>query len=199
MKLHEYKIILIAIGLVGALIIASPTIASLIHLPSGEQFSELYILGPELMAQNYPYNIAVGQNYSIYVNVANHLGSTANYVLYVKLGNLTDPMPNATNGTPSPLAPIYEYRFSIQDNQTWTSPLTFSVSKATIQTKNSQINTIKIQETTLNVEKPAIWNTNTTAFNYRLFFELWLYNNQTGSIEFNNRSVNLQLNLTRTP
>ncbi len=198
MKLHEYKTILIAIGLIGALIIASPTIASFIHLPPGEQFSELYLLGPERMAQNYPYNIAIDQNYSIYLNVANHLGSTANYVLYVKLGNLTESMPNATSGTPSPLSPIYEYRFSIQDNQTWTSPLTFSVPKATMQATNSQINTLKIQETTLNVEKPAIWNTNTTTFSYRLIFELWPYDTQTSSIAFNSQYLTLQLNLART-
>ena len=48
------------------------------------------------MAENYPYNIAVGQNYSVYVNVGNHLGSSAYYVLYVKLGNQTDQLPNGT-------------------------------------------------------------------------------------------------------
>ena len=39
---------------------------------------------------------------------------------------------------------------------------------------------------------------NSTTYGYRLFFELYLYNRQTGTVEFNNRYVSLQLNLTRT-
>jgi uncharacterized membrane protein len=199
MKLGDYKLIFIAVALVGVLLIASPAIASAIRIPGGEQFSELYLLGPELMAQNYPSNIAIGQNYSVYVNVGNHLGSSAYYIIYVKLATQTDQLPNATLGTPSPLAPLYEYRFSVQDIQNWSSLLSFSVSKATIQGNNSQINNLQINEAPFNVEKSAIWNSNSTKFSYTLFFELWLYNGQTGSVEFNNRYVSLQLNLTRTP
>jgi uncharacterized membrane protein len=188
----------VAIGLIGVLLIASPAIAGAIRLPGGEQFSELYLLGPNQMAQNYPYNIAVGQNYSVYVNVANQLGSSAYYVLYVKFGNATDQLPNNTLGTPSPLQPLYEYRFSIPDGMNWQSLLDFSVSNASIQGTNSQISTLQINDVTFNVDKPALWNSNSTTFTYRLFFELWLYNTQTGSAEFNNRFVTLQLNLTQT-
>ena len=198
MKLGDYKLIFVAVGLIGALLIASPAIAGAIRLPDGEQFSELYLLGPNQMAENYPSNIAIGQNYSVYVNVANHLGSSAYYVLYVKLANSTDQLPNTTLGTPSPLPPLYEYRFSIPDNTNWQSPLQFSASKATIQGNNSQINTLTINEETFNVEKSATWNSNSTKFTYQLFFELWIYNEQTGLVEFNNRYVSLQLNLTRT-
>jgi uncharacterized membrane protein len=199
MKLEDYKLIFVAIGLVGVLLIASSAIIGAIPPLGSERFSELYLLGPNQMAQNYPYNIAVNHNYSVYVNVGNHLGSSAYYAIYVKLGNQTDQLPNATRGTPSPLQPLYEYRFSIPDNKNWTSPLTFSVPNATIQTDNSQINTIKINNVPFNVDKSAMWNSNSTTFAYRLFFELWLYNEQTGSAEFNNRFVSLLLNLTRTP
>ena len=96
MKLDDYKLFLVAIALVGSLFIASPVIASAIQPPGGEQFSELYLLGPNQMAQNYPFNIAVGENYSIYVNVGNHLGSSAYYAIYVKLSNQTDQLPNPT-------------------------------------------------------------------------------------------------------
>src|SRR5665647_2933609 len=120
MKLGDYKLIFVAAALIGSLLIASPAIASAIRLPEGEQFSELYLLGPSKMAENYPSNIAVGENYSVYVNVGNHLASSAYYALYVKLGNQTDQLPNATRGTPSPLEPLYEYRFSIIDNKNWT-------------------------------------------------------------------------------
>jgi uncharacterized membrane protein len=199
MKLGDYKLVFVAVGLIGVLLIASPAIAGAIRLPEGEQFSELYLLGPSKMAENYPSNIAVGENYSVYVNVGNHLGSSAYYIIYVKLGNQTDQLPNATLGTPSPLAPLYEYRFSVQDIQNWSSLLSFSVSKASIQGNNSQINTLTINDQTFNVEKSATWNSNSTKFTYQLFFELWTYNEQNGTIEFNDRYVSLQLNLTRTP
>jgi hypothetical protein len=109
--------------------------------PAGEAFSELYLLDPGQLAQNYPSNIAVGSNYSVYVNVGNHLGSSAYYVIYVKLANDTNQLPNTTLGTPSPLPPLYEYRFSIKDSANWQSLLRFSASSASISANNSQIST----------------------------------------------------------
>ena len=198
MKLKDYKIIFIAVALVGVLLIASYAIAGAIRAPPGEQFSELYLLGPEQMAQNYPSNIAVGQNYSVYLDVGNHLGSTADYVLYVKLANATDQLPNTTTGTPSPLQPLYENRFTLQDNAVWQQLLSFKVTDATTTPNTAQINTLKINDQTINIHKATSWNTNSTKYPYQLFFELWLYNQQTGQVEFNDRYVNLQLNLTKT-
>jgi hypothetical protein len=43
-----------------------------------------------------------------------------------------------------------------------------------------------------------MWNPSSATFTYRFLFELWTYNMQTDSVEFNNRYVNLQLNLTKT-
>ena len=199
MKLDDYKLFFVAVGLIGVLLICTPAFIGAIPLPGGEQFSELYLLGPGKMAENYPSNIALGQSYSVYVGVGNQLGSTAYYVLYVKLGNLTDQLPNKTLGTPSPLQPLYEYRFSIQDGTNWERSLSFLVTSASIQGSNSQINTLQINDVTFNVNKPAISNSTSTTFTYQLLFELWIYNVHTGSVEFNNRFVNLHLNLIRAP
>jgi len=196
MKLKDYKLVFVAVGLIGVLLIATPAIAGAIHLPGGEQFSELYLLGPNQMAANYPSNIAIGQNYSVYVGVGNQLGSSAYYVLYVKLGNETDPLPNNALGTPSSLQPLFEYQFSIQNSVNWESLLNFSVSSASISGNNSHINTLQINGVTFNVDKPAMWDSNSAKFKYQLLFELWSYNVQTGSVGFNDRYVNLQLNLT---
>ena len=194
MKLEGYKLVFVVVGLIGVLLIATPAIAGAIpRLPGGAQFSELYLLGPNQTAANYPSNIVVGQNYSVYVGVGNQLGSSAYYVLYVKLGNETDPLPNNSLGTPSSLAPLYEYRFSIQDSATWESLLDFSVSHASTSGNNSQINGV-----TFNVDKPATWDSNSTAFTYRLLFELWIYDSSSSVISFNDRFVDLQLNLTKT-
>jgi uncharacterized membrane protein len=150
------------------------------------------------MAANYPFNIAVGQNYSVYIGVGNHLGSSVYYVLYVKFGNETDLLPNATLGTPSILQPLIEYRFSIQDSVNWESLLNFSVANASISGYNSQINTLQINGDAFNVDKPAMWDSNSTTFKYQLLFELWIYNSSSSAISFNDRFVDLQLNLTRT-
>jgi len=198
MKLEGYKLVFVAVGLIGVLLIASPALADVIHLPGGEKFSELYLLGPDNMAANYPFNIAVGQNYSVYIGVGNQLGSSAYYVLYVKFGNETDQMPNATLGTPSILQPLIEYRFSIQDSVNWESLLNFSVANASISGNNPQINTLQINGVAFNVDKPAMWASNSTTFKYQLLFELWIYNSSSSAISFNDRFVDLQLNLTRT-
>jgi hypothetical protein len=100
-------------------------------------------------------------------------------VLYVKFGNATDQLPNNTLGTSSPLAPLYEYRFSIPDGMNWQSLLDFSVSNAAIQGNNSQINTLQINGVAFNVDNPALWDSNSTAFKYQLLFELWIYTVQT--------------------
>ncbi len=197
MKLESYKLIFVAVGLIGVLLIATPAIAGAIpRLPGGAQFSDLYLLGPNQVAGNYPSNIVVGQNYSIYVGVGNQLGTSAYYVLYLKLGNETDSLPNNALGTPSSLPPLYEYRFSIQNGLNWESLLTFSVSNASITGNNSQINTLQINGDTFNVDKSAIWDSNSTTFTYQLFFELWRYNIQSSLTQFDNRFVDLQLNLT---
>jgi len=196
MRLESYKLVFAVVGLIGVLLIATPAIADAIRLPAGEQFSELYLLGPNQMMENYPSNIAVNQNYSVYVGVGNQLGSSAYYILYVKLGNETDPLPNADLGTPSTLPPSYEYRFSIQNGMNWESLLTFSVTNASISGENSQINTMQINNVAINIDKSATWDSNSTTFTYKLLFELWIYNAQMNSIVYDNRFADLNLNLT---
>ena len=198
MKLEEYKLLFSAVVLIGVLLIATPALVEVIHLPGGEQFSELYLLNSNGMAENYPYNIVVGQNYSVIVGVDNHLGSSAYYVLYVKFGNQTDQLPDSTSETPSPVAPLYEYRFFVQDGGTWESPLTFSVTDAYVLGNQSMIKTLTVNDLAFSVDKPAAWDANSTAFSYQLFLELWIYNVQNSSIQFNSRFVDLHLNLTQT-
>lgn len=181
----------------GILLIATPAISEVLRFPTGEQFSELYILGPEHMAENYPFNIVVGQNYSLYVGVGNHMSSSIYYVLYVKIRNQTELLPNATHGEPSPLQPLFEYRFLIQNGKSWESQLTFSISNASISQNQSLIKKLVINGFVFDVNKIAGWDVNNTSFYYQLFFELWTYNKQSDAVTFINRFVDLQLNLTR--
>jgi uncharacterized membrane protein len=122
--------------LIGILLIASPVIADIINVPGGENLSELYLLGPEQMAQNLPFNVVADQNYTVYLGVGNHLGASTYYFCYVKLRNQIEPLPSETAGTSSSLAPLYDYRSLIQNEANWTEPLTFSLTG--ISTFNSQ-------------------------------------------------------------
>jgi hypothetical protein len=195
-KLEDYKLIFIAVVLIGILLIASPVLGMIVRLPTGEKFSELYVLGPERMAEDYPFNVMEGQNYSVYVGVGNHLAVSAYYVLYVKLRNQTELLPNATIGVPSPLQPLYEYRFFVADGEYWESSLVFSVSEASFQANQATIKRMMINNVEFDVDKPAVWDMNYTGFYYELFLELWTFDPQSDSVQFDNRYVSLHLNLT---
>ena len=198
MKLREYRLMFVAICLIGVLLIASPVIGAVLRLPVGEQFSELYLLDHRHMAEDYPFEVKEGTEYLVYVSVGNHLASSAYYVVQVKLGNQSDLLPDSTSSTPSPLQNLYEYRFFVADNETWEAPLAFSVSEASFRGDLSVINKVTINNVGFSVNKQSKWNTESSGFYYRLFVELWIFNPQSGSVQFHNRYVGLRLNLTET-
>lgn len=198
MKLKECRLVFIVAGLVGVLLVATPALSMVLHVPAGEKFSELYVLGPGHMAEDYPFCVVAGQNYSVYVGVGNHMTSSVYYMLYVKLKNQTELLPNATIGAPSPLQPLYEYRFFIADGETWASSLIFSISDASISANQSSIKRMIINNVEFDVDKSAEWDMNSSGFYYDLFMELWTFNPQSSSVQFDNRFVGIHLNFTTT-
>lgn len=139
---------------------------------------------------------AAGQTYSLYVGVGNHLGNSAYYMVYVKLRNQTDLPPNATSGTPSPVSPLYECRFSIPDGKYLETPLNFSIFSAFVHDNQSVISQFTINGVHYEVNKPALWDQNSNSYYYQLIVELWLYNTSANYMQFNDRFVSLQMNLT---
>jgi uncharacterized membrane protein len=196
MKLNAYRFLFATVGLIGVLLISIPSLETAIRIPEGEQFSELYLLGPKQTADDYPFNIAAIQNYSIYVGVGNNLGSSTYYLLKIKLQNQTDLMPNANSGEPSPIQTLYEYHLSIQNHQSSRLPLTFAVSEVSTTLNQTLISKLTINGDVFNVDKPAAWDANNAMFTYNLVIELWLYNPQSNSFLYNNRFVFLPLNFT---
>ncbi len=197
MNLDDYKLIFVTVALIGILLIASPAIVSILRSPVDEPFSQLYLLDSQHQAKDYPYNIDADQPYSVYIGLENHMGASEYYVLYLKLRNQTDSAPNDTLDTPSTLEPLYEYDFMVPDGNTWETLLTLSVSNAVASQDQSSIGSISFNGVPITVNKPAIW-TNGTVFSYQLLFELWAYNTQSGLVEYNNRHVDLQFNVTKT-
>ncbi len=198
MKLNEYKLVLVTLGLIGILLIASPTITNALHLSSKEPFSALYLLGPGQMAAHYPFNVRTGLNYSVYVGVSNNLGSSAYYVLYVKLANESDPLPDGSLGTPSPIQPLYEQQLLIENNQNWVGKVSFTFSDTHASANQAFVGKLTVNNAVFEVNKPANWNSSTTGFYYKVFFELWRYNVPSGTVQYDDRFVTLRLNLTAT-
>jgi len=191
LKLDEFRILFLVAGLVLTLIAASPAL-SLISLPrSGERFSELWLLGPEHKAENYPFNVRNMKQYRIYVGVGNQLGELAYYAVYVKFRNQTQQLPNSKMSEPSPLPPLYEFRFVLSDGKVWEAPLTF-----TIEGNFSLVQNISINGIVFPVNRISTWDSDRNGFYYQMFFELWLYNMTSKSFQYHDRFVGLWLNMT---
>jgi len=177
------------------LIVLSPTLVMVITLPGGERFSELWILGPGHMAEDYPFDVRAGESYSVYVGVGNHMGSSSYYVVYVKFRNQSEALPNATAGTPSPLSPLYEYRVFLEDGESWEGPLNFSFSGVLLSGNQYLVERLRINGVVFTVDKLASWDGENNGYFYQLFIELWIYSADLDEFQFHNRFVGVWLNM----
>jgi uncharacterized membrane protein len=194
MQLENCRSIFIVAGIIGLLLIFSPTLINLIPVPAGENFSELYVLDSDHLTNSYPYNIVLAQNYSVYVGVGNHLDAPSYYKLYIKLLNGSDQLPNAQVSESSSAKVIYEYNFGVDDNQTWENVLTFSIIHGSMTANQAIINDISINGNIMSVNKSALWDSNSLSYPYKLLLELWIYDTQQDTIEYNNRFIYLNFN-----
>jgi len=194
LKLDEFRILFVVAGLILILVAASPAL-SLVSLPrSGERFSELWLLGPEHKAENYPFNVRNMTQYLIYVGVGNQLGELTCYAVYVKFRNQTQQLPNSTTSEPSPLPPLYEFRFFLSDGKLWEAPLTFAIEYVLLQQNFSIVQSVSINGMVFPVNCASTWDSDRNGFYYQVFFELWLYDDK--DFQCHNRFVGLWLNMT---
>ena len=61
------------------------TVYVIVTPKQGEKFTEFYILGPEGMADDYPTDLAVGDEGEVIIGVVNHEYASTTYLLEVKL------------------------------------------------------------------------------------------------------------------
>jgi hypothetical protein len=196
LKFEDYRAVFAAVGLIGVLFFASPTLGLVLHLPGGERFSELWVLGPGHMAEDYPFNVRENESYLVYVGVGNHLGSSTYYVVYVKFRNETEPLPNMTTGAPSVLAPLYEYRVFLEDNSSSEVPLTFSFSNVSFSGGQSTVGGLTINGVQSSIDESVSWDAVNSGYFYQLFMELWIYDPASDGFSFHNRFVTRWLNMT---
>jgi len=195
-NLEDYRAVFAVSCLILILVASAPTLSLVLPLSGGERFSELWILGPNHMAEDYPFNVVNNTVYNVFLGIGNHMGSSAYYMVYVKFRNQSEPLPNATAGTPSPLSPLYEYRVFLRDGGTWEAPLTFSFSEVSFFNNQSFVESLVINDVVFSVDKLALWDGENNGFYYQVFMELWIYNAGSDDFEFHNRFVSLWLNMT---
>jgi hypothetical protein len=169
------------------LIFLSPTLAIIIPVPEGQEFSELWILGPTHIMGDYPFNVSIGSNYHVFLGVGNQMGRLEYYLVKVKLRNQSESMPDSSLGVPSELPATYEYQLFLRDNSTWETEFTFSLRDVSSEGSVGRISTIVINGYPLSVDKIATQDESDGGFYYELFFELWIYDATISGFRFHNR------------
>ena len=196
MDLERFKVLFLVVTAISALLVASPALQHFLVYPQTEYFTELWLLGPNQKAENYPYNITQNANYQVFLGISNHLGSCGYYLVQVKFRNQAMDGPDTFKRTPSSLPTLYSMNVFVADKQTVQLPVDFSLNY------NNDGSTVNFNYLTLNNEQINLkgystsWNQTNSDFYGKLIFELYLYNSTIGSFQYHERFVDLRLNMT---
>jgi hypothetical protein len=226
-NLQEYKVLFLVVTAVLALFVASPVLQRVLVYPQTEFFTEMWLVGPGHMAEDFPYNITRGEEYNLFLGVGNHLGECAYYVVEVKFRNATQSAPDSFNRTYSSLEPLYSFNVVVADKESLELPLRFSfdysfdeVARVVYQNVSVRLSngTLVYQEVARNVTLQRVnfgylklndsnlslqgfssdFDSEKHEFFGNLVFELWIYNGSTSSFGYHERYVDLKFNMTRT-
>lgn len=117
---------------------------------TGETFSELGILGPNMTLGDYPKEVVAGDAVNLYVYVGNQMGRPVHYTVMIKIGD------NNTNVNPAPIEPTMELERIMLQNENWTSPVNIKLTQAGL---NQRIifELWTYNETTNNIDYSQIW------------------------------------------
>ncbi len=196
MNLEEYRTLFIVATLGLALVVASPALAIVLPQVNSEEFSEFWLVGPNHKTEGYPFNVGVGEEYKVFVGVSNHVGSSENYIVYVKFRNSAQSLPDTDNSVPSSLPPLYEYRLFVGNEEAWESPVTFGFEDTSVEGDVLSVGNVIINGVVFPVDASAVWDSDDGGFFFQLFFELWHYDVMSNSFRFDNRYAGIWLNMT---
>jgi uncharacterized membrane protein len=197
MNLEQYHAVFVVGSLTLALVAAAPTLGMIMPFSlERDRFSRFWVLGPYRLAQDYPFNISIGENYRVFVGVGNQMGTPSYYMVHVKFGNQTQSIQDTTASNPSPLAPLYEYRAFVMDGGIWEAPLTFSVLEISRNNSSMSVVRLAINDEVFSPNAFSRWSAEYNGFFFQLFLELYLYDSAARSFQFHNRAVGIWLNLT---
>jgi hypothetical protein len=181
------------------LLLASPALSRLLVYPRTEFFTELWVLGSNHTAENYPFNVTGNQNYTVFLGIGNHLGYSAYYVVEVKFRNQTQSAPSSLNRTSSSLPSLFNITAFATDEGIWELPLVFAFDyeyDAILQ--KVEFHSLRLNSALVDLSNnSAIWDSKKNGFFNNLFFELWIYNRATNSFHYHERFVSVWLNMTK--
>lgn len=117
---------------------------------TGETFSELGVLGPNMTLGDYPKEVVAGDAVNLYVYVGNQMGKPVYYTVMIKIGD------NNTSVNPAPIEPTMELERIMLQNENWTSPVNIKLAQAGL---NQRIifELWTYNETTSNIDYRQIW------------------------------------------
>jgi hypothetical protein len=227
LDMQQYKALFLVVTGILALLVASPVLQKVLVYPQTEFFTELWLLGSQNTAENYPHNVTSGGNYSVFLGVTNQLGSCAYYVVEVKFRNQTQSGPDSFNRTYSSLEPLYSVNFFVPDKETWEMPFTFSLDYSfdevtrtvyrsvpvynpggnvtyelvpeTVTLERANFDRLRLNEATISLQGlSSDFDSQTHEFFGDLVFELWIYNATMSSFVYHERYADLKFNITET-
>ena len=198
MNLTKYKALFILVTAVLALLVASPALQRVLVYPQTQFFTELSLLSSEHTAENYPYNITTGENYTVFLQIANQLGACAYYQVEIKFRNETQSAPDSFNQTSSSLPSLYNLTAFVANKESLEISVNFAFD-FNINVLQANFNYLQLNGETLNLQgQSSSWDPQTNQFYGNLIFELWIYNSTINGFQYNDRFVDLKFNMTST-
>jgi hypothetical protein len=187
LKLEHYRYIIIAVSLVLIVVIVSSAFTELFSFQSGtESFSDFWLLNHYQVAEGYPFNLTVGEDYSFSVGVENNVGFLTYYKIVCKLRNPNQPSPDISNSEPSEVPPLQEYYFFIENKGQWINEVKFKILNAHSDVNSMLIENVAFDNVVYSINNLSLRTNNTGAFNYQLLFELWIYDESQSDFRYEN-------------
>ena len=196
MNLEEYRVLFLVVTLGLALVAASPVLGVIVPQGGSERFSEFWLLDAWNRTEYYPFVVGVGEVYSVFVGVGNHMGGSEYYMVYVKFRNGIQSLPDIDSSVSSSLSPLYEYRFFVGDGEVWESPVTFGFEDVVVEGDVLSVGNVTINGVSFPVGASAVWDSEKEGYFFELFFELWRYDVELDGFRFDDRFVGLWLSMT---
>jgi len=165
-------------------IISSGAAFRALYPPLGEQYFEMWILGPGGFAQHYyPHdnsNIRINEPVNWTLGVQNQVGNLEYVVVEVKLLNSTITGPISSTGSPSSVQPILKFTRVLVKNETWSMPFEWIIVNATQKNGLISITGLSINGFELN----GLFASARSGYNFRFVFELWFYDTSSNALVF---------------
>ncbi len=195
MDLQPYRVFLLVVTAVLALLVASPAIQKLLVAPQTEHLTEFSVLGAYHNA-TYPFNVKIGENHRLYLDVGNQLGNCSYYVIKIKFRNQSQSSPDSFAKTPSYQSALANLRFFAADGENLELPIDVAFYYE-LDENVSKLNMerIVINGAPLEVDTVIDWDTKNDGFYGYLFFELWIFDDDKGDFQYHQRYISLRLKL----